>query len=199
VYGDTQGLSSPSFVSFSHYADGKDHAAWNLRAAYEKLWDIYEPLITSWELNAEEVEVLLESAQFSRVISTVPLSAICRSEAGIIHEVHTFTSARILIANKALMDVPDNTIAYDGTKDHSWYRVSKIFGTGSTEWATTGTPPPIPELVIVRKPIRNNCDCWPEITKLGRFGAWDKRYLVSDVFRKTLELLASEEETADAL
>lgn len=176
VYSDT--LTVP-FVSMSDKFDGQTQQAWNLLATYDKLWSIFGESVNDVRVTPEWIE---ENAdEFDLMVSTVPLPSLCRAN-------HHFTTQQVTIANQCFDEtLADNTVFYNGTRDRSWYRCAKLFGIGSTEWGA-GVNPPY-DTVKANKPIRSNCDCWPNILKAGRFGTWKKGVLTHQAFTSTFEAL----------
>ena len=176
------------FVSFENVKDGMVVRAWNLRAIYYQLWERYAPnIITQPEIEGKWIEKIQDSI-FDIVFSSIPLIAVCRASFDM-DVSHQFRSHPIRIFNQALADIPDNTIIYDGTKDHSYYRMSKIFGVGSTEWGGSSPVPPGIPLRTVHKPIATNCNCHPKIQRIGRFGTWTKGVLTMHAFNKVIDTL----------
>ncbi len=173
----------PPFVSFSGVEDGKEQDAWSLVKIYEALWAFLGESMNKVVVTPEWIE---ENAnEFKAIISTIPLPALCKGD-------HHFASVKVSIAQECILNgTPDNTIVYDGSKDRSWYRCSRIADIGGTEWGQgLRRPPPIGgPLRTVAKPIRHNCDCWPNLITVGRYGAWKKGLLAHDGFYGTLKAL----------
>lgn len=177
VYGDQR----VPFVSFDKVENGKIVPAWNLPKIYDELWRMYEPRIVDMTINPL-LAMRVTQGPFDAAFSTVPLPAICLSTVDMSIG-HVFRSQPIVIANDTLdPNLEDNTILYDGTREHSYYRMSKIFGVGSTEWGAGSPTPPI-STVTVTKPIWTNCDCHPAINRIGRFGSWEKGQLTFHAYR----------------
>lgn len=193
VYGD--GYSGP--VSVEEYAG--DHPAWNLRSAYQRLWKRYVagvddraapmPLVINPDRLAGIADSLRES--FDMVLSTVPAWNLCarRSE-------HTFHSQTVYAAGDAPdrgiavpLAVKDDTVVCNGDRDVSWYRASKVFGQATIEWSGQGRKPPYEGVASVEKPLWTDCDCFPWIHRLGRYGSWRKSVLVHDVFEQAVLLM----------
>lgn len=183
VYGDT----AVPFVSMENVHDRQEQPAWNLQATYDKLWDWYgvdrvgnpDVITPAWIDNA------LEQDWFSLILSAMPAPALCRTINDPFHVMntapHSFLTQQVTIADEAMMP-HDNTIWYDGTMDHSWYRSSVLFGYGSTEWGG-GRRSVFPNTVDVHKPLRTNCDCFADsVIRLGRFGTWTKGVLTHHAF-----------------
>lgn len=190
------GSETVPFVSFENVYDGKLVPAWNLRKMYDHLWVGSQEKIVDFTLDPINVSKLPHS--FDYVFSSVPLPTICFGRVDPAVQ-HWFKQQTVRILNEPLAaGMEDNTIIYDGTDEHSWYRMSKIFGVGSTEWGGSGAVPPIPDLKTVDKPIATNCDCHqadfgggiPAVIKIGRFGTWQKGELTFHAFNKVLDVLA---------
>jgi hypothetical protein len=176
------------FVSFDGVYDGKEVPAWNLRGIYNALWERYAPNIVQTDITPQSI-ARFETGPFDLVFSSVPLVSVCAARVDPeIH--HRFRSVKVQILNEALeTSIPDNTIVYDGTKDHSYYRMSKIFGVGATEWGGSSPIPPLSGIKTVSKPTETNCNCWPSIQRIGRFGTWRKGILTMHAYRKVVETI----------
>ena len=148
VYGDPE-----ADVSWGSYPDGY-HPAWNMRAAYDRLWDLYEDVIDDQEVTPSFVHDALAGGDF--IISSIPPMAYC-----IRPDHHFFRSQRVWITQGAT--TPDNSVMYNGAPDAKWYRASCIFEHASTEWPFIQAGS-----VEVNKPLHTNCDCWPGIKRVGR-------------------------------
>lgn len=187
VYGD----GDVPFVSMERLPAKHETAAWSLVSTYDKLWDLYGVSANVAEINPEWLIELIESNSFDLIVSTIPRTSICLAHYGLIAETHTFTSQRIRIANEAPWPMPDNTMVYDGTKNVSWYRCSRIFGIPSVEWGESAPAKlPYEDVVTVRKPIRTDCVCFSDkVLFAGRFGEWRKGVLTHDAFKATWKAL----------
>lgn len=175
VYGDKE----VPFTSFSNVTDGDRQPAWNLIQTYEKLWDKFADNITVGPISASWFDNPWV-ADFSHVFSSIPLPAICRAQAGAIPEYHHFHSQEVHICVNRFGECPPDTIVYDGNPTHRFYRQSLIFGVPGTEWSSN--PPPIPGIVKDNKPIATDCNCHPNVTRVGRRGTWTKGVLTHDAF-----------------
>jgi hypothetical protein len=82
-------------------------------------------------------------------------------------------------------------VTCDGTNNVGWYRVANVFGKGTMEWPGHLMRPPIEGVVKFTKPISTTCDCWPEVTRLGRYGKWQKGILSHHVYSDVTNLLRS--------
>lgn len=186
VYGPEQPIGSPGFVSFSNVHDGMTQPAWNLQVTYDKLWDIFGNEVNPQPIDAEWLDKVKDD--FDLILSTIPLPRICLSAAGLVPVQHRFFTQEIGVVNESVYPLPDNTVFYDGTQDHSFYRCSKLFGHGSTEWSPNYRMPQRQDIKVFNKPITALCDCWQDrIVRLGRFGAWKKGLLTHDAFAGALQ------------
>lgn len=183
VYGDTE----VPFTSFSQVKDGQTQPAWNLIETYERLWDKFAEHITPGPINAAWFDNPWV-ADFTHIFSSIPLPAICKANAGVIPEFHHFKTQEVHICVDRFGECPPDTIVYDGTDEHRFYRQSLIFGTPGTEWATK--PPPISGIVKDSKPISTSCNCHPDVIRVGRRGTWTKGVLTHDAFTAVWKELA---------
>jgi hypothetical protein len=165
-----------------------DHRAWDIRKAYDNLWDAYEESIYSATINLENIEEVVRDLRKSHniIISTIPRRDLC------LNPEHEFKSQKVY----AIGDAPalgvrnpihcePNTLVYNGSPSYGWYRKSNMFGHSTAEWPAhkDSAKPPVRGVAIVEKPISTNCDCWPSLRYLGRYGAWKKGILVHHVYR----------------
>lgn len=179
VYGDTwQGTVSPEdFVG--------DHDAWDIRETYQRLW---KDLIGSLQVGLickyvkQGMIPFAGSLHPDLVVSTIPAQALCQGQ----HEFKSYTiwaNGDTTIGNYEV----DNLVVCDGTAEHEWYRISNVFGYRTTEWSHQ--PHRLMKAVPVIKPLWTDCDCHPEILRAGRYGAWEKKRLVHEVFPAVKEAL----------
>lgn len=183
----------PSFVSFDGVHDGMTQPGWNLRKLYDRLWDQYGGQITETEVTAKTLPGILEDSLFSLVISSIPLRSLCRRPASTTPGGHLFTHQSIVVkTDRCYGGSDENTIWYDGSGDHSWYRSSMLWGIPSTEWgvaAASQVPYDLGPTVQAFKPVAHQCDCWPDLIKVGRFGRWQKGMLAHDGFRTAVRAI----------
>lgn len=179
VYGDNPHVP---FVSMSFIEDGLMVPAWSLRDVYDKLWETYSHGINPVDISPQWMGEHV--GDFDMMVGAMPRDRLCVPWSN-----HTFAAHSIQIWNDLIdPNIPDNTIVYDGTRDRSWYRASNIFGVGSTEWGQKMKPPG-KTLVSVSKPLRTNCDCWPDLLRVGRYGRWEKGVLAHDGFERVANAL----------
>jgi hypothetical protein len=167
VYGPTwDGTTSPEDMTASH-------SAWDIRVAYDALWEKFHTYIVDWEATYGGAVQAIESSGADLVVSTIPAPLLCNKG-------HTFRSARIF-SSDVDMGIEDNTVVCNGEEAPRWYRAAKIRGWTTVEWPD-GASPPVTPMWEVLKPLDNNCDCFPEIVHGGRYGAWKKGVLSHEVF-----------------
>lgn len=194
VYGETwDGTVSPEDFP-------EPHAAWDLRQAYEGMWFKYGDEIVDVDFREKLLANLVHSFTVNThtpdlIVSTVPrtlwdddLSHFERTTVWALgdaeHErVHMFRPD------------PFNVIC-DGTNDHQWYRVSNIFGYCTMEWPQwwnkpfATVTPPCHGASRVTKPLRYTGTDDTGFVHLGRYGAWEKGVLTSDVFYEAMKVFA---------
>lgn len=188
VYGADSFPSVP-FTSFKNIKDGETQPAWNLIETYERLWEKFGAHVAP---NAGPIGPTWfeEMGSFRHVFSSIPLPAICKARAGLIPEFHHFHEQKVHICTRPFSnDIEPDTIVYDGTEDHRWYRASRIFDVHGTEWSDRTPVPPIGDLVTDRKPVSTTCTCHPEVTRVGRKGTWTKGVLTHDALVTTLKTI----------
>lgn len=168
-----------------------DHKAWDIRATYDWLWLAYAPHIVVTEITPKEVFVI--SQKHDRVISAIPLPALCT-----VRDAHTFSSADIWAAGDAPdlgirvpYSCPANLVVCDGSTMNPWYRKSNLYGHTTVEWPGRLITPPLSTASKVSKPISNDCDCWAgEVLRVGRYGTWRKGALSHEAFAATQAFIA---------
>lgn len=186
VYGASQAESS--FGEFE--GDGETQEIWDLRKAYKKLWDLYEPHIFNAYITPRFLGSLIEDGVADYWITSMPLRNICMAVG-----IHEFHSAPVWVAprlpaglNPEPMEGMD-FVLYNGYDDGDYYRASRVFGHSTSEYPFRfgSNPPDVPGLWLVDKPISTTCTCWLAIERLGRFGQWQKGVLTSHVYQQAVE------------
>lgn len=183
VYGqDYRGTVSPEDLI------GK-HMAWDLRSTYNALWEH-----NGRDVHALDVSVPGALAELRRsaevILSTIPAPMLCEKP-----DVHKFTWQTVWAMGDAPgiqevpVQVPEFTVICNGADTPAWYRAANVYGYKTVEWPVHRKPP-IPEVTQVRKPLLMSCDCNGDIIRFGRYGAWKKGILVSDVVTAVLEELS---------
>ncbi len=188
VYGPSwDGTVSPEDLDHDHYA-------WDIRSAYDKMYSNYEEQIVNCEFKNVNGgfwynQIVLKS--YDLVISTVPRKIW--AEPG-----DVFASTKVWaigdapeLGQEAPFRPHDFNIICDGSEDVGWYRASNVFGHCTIEWPER-TKPPIPRLALVEKPLFHNSTAASDFHHLGRYGAWQKGVLTTDVFDQAFGILAGD-------
>lgn len=170
---------------------GEPHDAWDIRDTYGLLWDLHFARIRPAEWNRHNKHVLTEQIVVNHdlVISSLPRTVLC------FNSDHKFLSKTIWAVGDAPergvftpFKVGNMTVVCNATPETGWYRASTIFGYSTVEWARTKKPP-IEGVSPVVKPLTTDCDCWPMIKHVGRYGRWEKGVLSHSAFFDTREQL----------
>lgn len=179
---------------------GEDHLAWDIRATYDELWNRWKGFINDVDLDPVWLHRFLEPEVLK--INTVPLDSLCYQE-------HAFGFTEIIAAG----DAPDLgikipygcepfTVKCNGDEAPAWYRISNVFGHKTVEWPGSISAVPINSAARVRKPTTHNCDCWPSMMCVGRYGAWKKGVLSHsayfDTYQKIIEVSRTDRARAEA-
>jgi hypothetical protein len=195
VYGDEwDGTTSPEDFMETHFA-------WDLRLAYDNMWADYQAQI--WEVNLQAIPDVYHEVQKGHdlVISTVPRKIWAQPG-------DVFQSTKIWALGDTELPRVDKpfrpepfTVTCDGRPHIPWYRVSNIFGHCTMEWPwLTGVgnldcdliEPPVPGASLVEKPLCHNSTAASDFIHLGRYGAWQKGILTSDVFFQAYKIFAED-------
>jgi hypothetical protein len=184
VYGNPNVITSPTSL-------GREHQAWNLRAAYSRLWAKYADAIvdTTFE-DWQSVEAVVQAAAPLITFSTLPAPLLCK-------EGHDFLHINVW----AVGDAPDRgifvplaarpwSVVCNGEKAPRWYRTSNVFGHSTVEWPWHPKPP-VEGIAAVTKPIATRCDCQPKVHRLGRYGQWRKGTLVHQAYGDVRRMLSN--------
>lgn len=184
VYGDSAEVElSPETLT-------RHHPAWDIRTTYMRLWDYYAAMIQRAYITPDNVSEIF--GDFDAVVSTIPKTALCDVGLG-----HKFLGTQIIARGSATelgihldeFDCPPAMVICNGWDTPQWYRISNVFGYKTVEWPfNSWTVREIPGATVT-KPVSNDCDCHPEIIHVGRYGAWRKGILASDVYSQTLTAL----------
>jgi hypothetical protein len=153
--------------------------AWDIRSAYDKLWETYGGEVRGEDVDADLLGELIP--KYDLIVSAIPAPAICRIG-------HAFRTVGVWVLPGTCygIDHYDNTVIANGLESPSWYRSSRIFGVAQTEWPGTVRQPPLPDMRFIQKVIDTNCDCWPNIVKAGRMATWQKGSLAHHAYGAVL-------------
>lgn len=167
------------------------HPAWDIRAAYDQLWERYAGLVDDFVVDHHDMASMVGYYTPDVVISSIPAPLLCLKP-----EEHAFTAQQCwamgdapALGQRVPMPCPEDTIVCDGTRDTSWYRVSRVFGHTTVEWSGLRLKPPLEGVVAFTKPLATTCDCWPDVIRVGRYGTWTKGVLSHEAFNTTFAVL----------
>lgn len=178
----------------------RTHRAWDIRQAYDYLWSRYESRIMDLRIQPHEVQDVLSFYEGAHlIVNSIPLNVLCQNEA------HLFTSRECWALGDAPergqrvpIDVPDDTVWCDGTRNVGFYRAARVFGHTSVEWPRL-VRPPIEGVVPFRKPLATTCTCWlgigeeagqnPVVLRVGRYGRWEKGVLAHHAFDEVARMI----------
>lgn len=196
VYGDSwDGTTSPEDLM-------NMHGAWDIRAAYDKLWSMYEAEIGTAEINHHSVKTLRGHwDDYDLVISSVPRTVWDDDNS---HFERTYVWALgDTDVQRIFWDRPDIfTVMCDGTSEKPWYRVSNIFGYATIEWPQFHmgvseyngdyNAAPRSGASLVTKPLRYTGNEAKDFVHVGRYGKWQKGVLTTDAFFDSMKALAND-------
>lgn len=191
-------------VEFIHWGDEKNYAKkvyqdpsaptswgnysgdvpiWNMRKAYNELWDRYNDNIVNREVTTQDL-AQHRTDDTHLIFSTIPRPVLCTHLGQ-----HHFKKQEVWLTYEQGKPAP-NLILYNGDPEYSWYRYSALFSWYSTEWPHE---PPNAQTKKISKPLSHGCDCFPDIHKLGRYGRWEKGVLIHDAYWQAGEIIAAKE------
>jgi hypothetical protein len=165
-----------------------ERPAWSMFKYYNKLWDWYENrIIDATVAHSHDDQIPDITQDYDLVISSIPAKTLCHNKS------HKFNSQHIYILNKTVDPTLDNTIVYNGVFRDCWYRTSKLFDHEATESTMKFSDSFIFNLGARMdrgyKPLNTDCDCYPDIKRVGRYGRWEKGILVHHAYKQTVEIL----------
>jgi hypothetical protein len=164
-----------------------EHMGWDIRTTYDRLWDMWEDRVFDMEITPNSLVRVLGEADWDLVINSIPLVDLC-------HQGHHFGATEIWAAGDApeigisiqsMYRCPDNMVICNGDDSPVWYRMSRVFGRTTVEWPGDVANVPVTSAARVRKPTKNDCNCWPEIRNVGRYGTWTKGVLSHEAYFNT--------------
>lgn len=211
LHSDIPGLTSPApdgTVEIRKVGDGEGYAqkvykdrrkttswdklpsghmnAWSLRPVYRKLWERFGDRVRLSTASPELVRGL--QGAYDYVINTVPAAAVCDD----IH--HKFPSEPIWVVEgqgNRVIGSNESYMLYNGNPRTLWYRQSNIFGVISTEFAN-----PVKGASRGIKVLPTDCDCHPELIRVGRWGTWMPGVLLHSAYWNTKNALVVKESNA---
>ena len=166
--------------------------AWDIRATYDALWEEYGRYIHEVLVEPMDLAQIINGEFYDLVINSIPLPDLC-------HQGHHFGAVEVIAAGDAPdlgIDIgktfrcSDFTVLCNGNPNTAWSRLSNIFGHTTVEWPASIEQVPVRTASKVRKPLDHDCDCWPTILKVGRFGSWTKGVLSHHAYNKAYDKVA---------
>lgn len=172
------------------------HLGWDIRETYDCLWDRWLGCVTDTLVDATWINENTEDADL--VINSIPRKDICQRK-------HMFGWQEVWAAGDAPdlgiripYSCPANTVVCNGEDSPAWYRMSNVFGHKTVEWPGSIQMVPVKTAARVGKPTYHDCDCWPNILHVGRFGTWEKGVLshtaYDNTYSRVLELSGVKDE-----
>lgn len=182
VYGPSFGGSvSPEDLA-------EEHDGWDIRLAYGHAWSVFGGIVQNYFFeDSFAIGGVVDKLKPDITLSSLPASLLCRDPE------HTFQAQEIWSIGDAPergvfcpVQVPDDTVVCDGTRDVSWYRAAKVFGYATAEWKRK---PPLEGVARVLKPLKHNCTCLSHIKRIGRYGKWQKGVLSHTAYNDAMEAI----------
>ncbi len=162
------------------------HFAWDMREAYDGLWNTYGKYVEDLEINPESLRKILKEGDPHVIVSSIPAPALCMNTD------HMFQSETVWVTEYFRGGPENNVVICNGEPDVPWYRTSRIQNWANTEYPNNHKPPLTGDKIHeVLKPIKTNCNCWPEIHRVGRYGTWTKGVLSHEAYYSVFNHLAS--------
>lgn len=155
----------------------KGFHTWSVPDQYDRLWKRFETAILDAEVDKRMLAKL--AGTFDLVINTAPANQFCEDDA------HEFNSSPVDLTWELMQPGQvDNTIYYNADPEDGWARSSSIFGSVVTEWVGGRAPAAAHR---IWKPTGTTCDCFPEVFRTGRFGAWSNLQWIETAYYGTRE------------
>jgi hypothetical protein len=176
-----------STVEVSPESLTETHPAWDIREAYGRAWNLYNDRIVHVPDIRPAWFAGPQAAPADLIVSSLPAKVICGDPD------HKFNSQMIWAVGDApergvfepLRLAKGGQVLLNGERDTGWYRTSSVFFHGTTEWPA-GRKPPIEGVAAVEKPLSTDCDCHPEVLRVGRYGRWEKGVLSHEAYADCL-------------
>jgi hypothetical protein len=167
------------------------HNAWDIRQTYDALWRKWEHAVSDRDITPYTLKQLVDDVKPDMVISTIPRQQLCH---GGDRTAHFFNQIEVWAAGDApdlgidigkMYPCEDEVVKLNADPEVAWYRKSRVFGHTTVEWPGWIQRVPVSTASRVPKPLNTNCDCWPDILHVGRYGAWEKGVLSDSAYTKT--------------
>jgi hypothetical protein len=156
----------------------KGFHTWSVPMQYDRLWDRFKDAILDAEVDMQMLSKLID--RYDLVINTAPATQFCAFK-----NEHVFHSSAIDLTWELMYPGQvDNTIVYSADPEDDWARSSSIFGSVVTEWVGGKAPEGAHR---IWKPTGTTCDCFPQVFRTGRFGAWSNLQWIETAYYGTRE------------
>jgi len=157
------------------------YPSWNVINAYEKLWAHYEDTITDTDVTPEIIQHSIDMFG-DEIISTLPAKLLCTNP------VHKFRGVPYYIKKLPTppADEKHELVVYNGLLSDPWYRWSILGGLCSIESTQPFDDPT--DVIVGTKAVDNNCDCWPEVHRAGRWAEWTHGVTMYKAYLKAYEI-----------
>ena len=185
--------------------------AWDIREAYDNAWDLYgDPLdgrggkIVPVDFETGHDAHFLDhmAENYDLVLSSIPAPLLCRDPEHIFESKKVWATEGLKrpmemgfqVAGTGVMR--DNLVVCSGDPEDWWYRQSRIHGWENTEFPLDHKPVERDGVRVhaVVKPIRTNCDCNPDIQRIGRYGKWQKGVLTHHAYEDAVRMIVAAEQ-----
>lgn len=160
---------------------------WNHIRAYNTMWTLY--MENDYRVHRvygliSKMDLFTLHTKYDLVVNTAPLKDICFGN-------HTFSFKAVEITDGySYPDQPADTTIFNAGDKYPWVRSAWLLGNGCTEWLV-GTAPKELKPFTIRKPIKHDCDCYPNVLGTGRFGAWRNETWVDTAYYDTRDAITS--------
>lgn len=183
VYGTDRGPTSWSSVHWGQ------QPLWWLAGAYAHLWSWYSAAMVDLEVTRHSVDMIVDA--FPLVISAMPSETLCQRP-----EVHTFEKQVVFYVKRPARKPVDpglNVMIYNGTDDTPWHKYTRLAGLETWEYRTENRDHHSVDAsyYVGVKAVSNNCDCHPDLHRVGRWAQWQHGVLNHHAFEQTNSILAS--------
>lgn len=167
------------------------HLGWDIRSTYLNLWATYAHIIEDTWLDPLGIRAIMENHKPDIIINSVPRDGLC-------YRGHIFGGAEIWAAGDApdmgidvnsMYPCPDDTVVCNGDPQTGFYRKSRVFGHTTVEWPGSLGRVPIATASKVLKPTYTDCDCWPTVKHVGRYGTWSKTVLSHEAYKQARQIV----------
>jgi hypothetical protein len=163
------------------------YPSWNIITAYDKLWERFESEVTDCNVTIAMLPEIID--MYDAIISTIPQQALC------VNESHVFTGSPYFIERLPTppADEQHEIVVYNGLPTDPWYRWSILGGLCSIEYPFSYMPPKSVkekrDITDGWKAIDNNCDCWPDIWRCGRWAEWRHGVTMYKSYLKAVQMM----------